>query len=196
MIMDQLQETTRSAIQPKISIVVLTAILVLGLLPLVACEEKLKPSIATNLASDLPSQESWDAKIVFTDSGKLSGILRAGHIASYAEKKLTYLDGNITVDFFNERQEHTSVLTAQRGTVNDVTHDFEARENVVVVSDSGTTLRTEVLYWTNTTRKVHTPAFVSIKSLKEQLQGHGLESDQGLKHYTILKVTGEAESNE
>ena len=196
MIMDQRQETRHSAIQSHSSTLLLTAILALSLLPLVACEEKMKPSIATNLASDVPSQESWDAKIVFTDSGKLSGILRAGHIASFAEKKLTYLDGNITVDFYNERQEHTSVLTARRGIVNDVTHDFEARENVVVVSDSGTTLRTEELYWTNITRKVHTPAFVSIKSPKEQLQGHGLESDQGLKHYSILKVTGEAESNE
>jgi len=114
----------------------------------------------------------------------------------YTEKNFTMLDSNITVDFFDEHQRHSSVLTARRGRVNDITHDFEAHEHVVVVSDSGTTLKTEDLYWTNETRKIHTEAFVDITSPKEHLQGHGLESDQDLKYYTILKVTGEAKTDE
>jgi LPS export ABC transporter protein LptC len=163
---------------------------------LFACEEKIKPPISSGLGYDVPTQESWNAKIVFTDSGKVSGILRAGHIAMYTDKKFTLLDSNIVVDFYNEHQQHTSVLTAKRGKVNDITHDFEAHEHVVVVSDSGTRLTTEELYWSNATRKIHTPAFVEIASPKEQLQGHGFESDQDLKHYTIFKVTGQAKTNE
>ncbi|HTK81688.1 MAG TPA: LPS export ABC transporter periplasmic protein LptC [Bacteroidota bacterium] len=163
---------------------------------LTACEERIKPSVATGLGRDLPSQESWNAKITFTDSGKVTGILRAGHIASYTEKKYTLLDSNIIVDFYDDHQQHTSTLTAKRGKVIDVTNDFEAHDHVVVVSDSGTTLKTDELYWTNATRKVHTPAYVEITSPKEQLQGHGFESDQDLKHYTIFKVTGKAKTNE
>ncbi|TLY33813.1 MAG: LPS export ABC transporter periplasmic protein LptC, partial [Ignavibacteria bacterium] len=87
------------------------------------------------------------------------------------------------------------VLTAKRGRVNDVTHDFEAHENVVVVSDSGTTLRTEDLYWSNAAQRVTTPAFVDIVSRTEHIEGTGLESDQGLKHYTIFKVTGQSKAN-
>ena len=161
------------------------------------CEEKIKPSITnTKLGQDIPTQESWDARIIFTNSGKITGILKAGHIAMYAAKKYTILDSNITVDFFDENEKHTSILTAQRGKVNDVTKDFEANEHVVVISDSGTTLRTEELYWDNTNRKIHTPAFVEIISPKEQIQGHGLISDQSLKNYTILKVIGQAKMNE
>lgn len=162
----------------------------------IACEEKIKPAVSTGLGWDVPSQESWDAQIIFTDSGKVTGILHAGHIAMYADKKFTLLDSNVTVDFFNERQEHTSILTAKRGKVNDVTHDFEAHDHVLVISDSGTTLVTEELFWTNATRKIHSSAFVDITSPKEHLQGQGFESDQDLKHYTILKVTGQASSHE
>ena len=148
------------------------------------------------LGWDLPGQESWDAKITFTDSGKIAGVLRAGHLAMYPERKYTILDSNIIVDFYDEHERHTSVLTARKGRVNDLTHDFEAHRNVVVLSDSGTTLKTENLFWTNAKRKIHTPDYVEISSPKEQLQGHGFDSDQDLKHYTIFRVTGQAKSHE
>ncbi len=160
-------------------------------------EEKLKPAItAAAVGRDLPAQESWDAKIVFTDSGRVTGILHAGHISVFTQKRYTELDSMITVDFYDQQQRHTSVLTALRGRVNDITHDFEAHGNVVVVSDSGTTLRTEDLYWNNTSQKVHTQSFVDIVSPTEHLQGHGFESDQGLKRYTVFNVTGQAQRND
>jgi LPS export ABC transporter protein LptC len=160
------------------------------------CEEKVKPTITAGLSGEPPAQESWNARIVFTDSGKIAGILKAGHISVYADKRFTVLDSSITVDFYNEHEQHTSVLTARRGRVDDATHDFEAHEQVVVISDSGTVLKTEELYWANATRKIHTPAYVEITSPKEQLRGQGLESDQDLVHYTILKVTGQAKTDE
>lgn len=164
---------------------------------LVSCGEKVKPPVSsTGIGGEVPTQESWDAKITFTDSGKITGILRAGHISAFAEQRVTRLDSNITVDFYDENEHHTSVLTAKRGTVNDLTHDFEAHDNVVVVSDSGTTLRTQDLFWVNITRMVHTPAYVDISSPTEQIQGQGFESDQSLRHYTIFKVTGQQKPND
>jgi len=161
-----------------------------------SCEEKVKPPVSTAFAGDIPTQESWNATITFTDSGRLSGILRAGHIAEFAEKRVTRLDSNLTVDFFDENQHHTSVLTARRGIVNDVTHDFEAHDNVVVVSDSGSILRTQELYWDNAARKIHTPAYVDLASPTEQIQGQGFESDETLKHYIFFKVTGQQKPND
>ena len=167
------------------------------LLLLASCEEKIKPSISSaGVGRNLPSQESWNATITFTDSARVSAVLRAGHIAMYGDTKRTLLDSGIVVDFYDTQQRHTSVLTARRGEVNDLTKDFEARDNVIVVSDSGTTLKTEVLYWLNAARKVRSPAFVEIVSPTEQIRGQGFESDQALRHYTIFKVTGQAASHE
>jgi LPS export ABC transporter protein LptC len=174
-----------------------SALLAVCLLMLSSCEEKIKPSISSaGVGRNLPSQESWNATITFTDSARVSAVLRAGHIAMYADTKRTLLDSGIVVDFYDAQQRHTSVLTARRGEVNDLTKDFEARDNVIVVSDSGTTLRTEILYWLNAARKVRSPAFVEIVSPTEQIRGQGFESDQALRHYTIFKVTGQAASHE
>lgn len=156
------------------------------------CEEKIRPSVVTVSQAEIPSQESWNSTVTFTDSGKVKAILWSGHIASYAPRQFTLLSDSVHVDFFDEFERHTSLLTARRGKVNDRTQDFAAYENVIVISDSGTTLRTDSLYWDNATRKIRTEAFVDIVSPTEHIMGHGMVSDQGLKNYTIFKVTGQA----
>jgi LPS export ABC transporter protein LptC len=166
-------------------------LLLVAALFLSSCEEKMKPAVtAVVTGEDLPSQESWNTKIIFSDSGKTKAVLHAGHIMVFDEKRYTLLDSNVVVDFFDRNEKHTSVLTARHGRVNDITHDFEAYDHVVVVSDSGTTLKSEELFWDNATQKIHTPAFVDIVSPTEHIQGHGLESDQSLKNYKILEVAG------
>ena len=166
------------------------------LLLLAGCEERVKPTLVPLTQTDLPSQESWQSRVIFSDSARMKAILWAGHIAVFSNQRYTLLEDSLHVDFFNDQEQHTSVLTARRGKVNDVTRDFEAYENVVVVSDSGTVMRTERLFWTNATRKVHTDAFVDIVSATEHIMGQGMESDQGLKNYEIFKVTGQVLTHE
>jgi LPS export ABC transporter protein LptC len=158
------------------------------------CGEKLKPAVTPIAQEELPGQESWRSTVTFSDSARVRAILWAGHIAAYNAQRFTLLGDSIHVDFFDDAQKHTSTLTARRGKINDVTRDFEAYENVIVVSDNGNTLRTERLFWTNDTRKIHTDAFVDITGPKEHIKGHGMESDQDLKHYTIFRVTGQSVS--
>jgi LPS export ABC transporter protein LptC len=160
------------------------------------CEEKVRPSVVPLSQTEIPAQESWNSTIRFTDSSRIKAVLWAGHIAVYSDRKETLLGDSVHVDFFNENQEHTSILTARRGKVHDQTEDFEAHENVVVVSDSGTTLRTDSLYWDNAQRKIHTEAFVDIVSPTEHIMGHGMVSDQNLKNYKIFRVTGQRTTND
>ncbi len=156
-----------------------------------SCEDRLRPSFV-NVQNEIPSQESWRSRVVFSDSSRIKAILWAGHIAVYTTGHFTLLDDSVHVDFFNAQGEHASTLTARSGKVDDLTDNFEAHENVVVVSDSGTTLRTERLYWTNADRSIHTDAFVDIVSPTEHISGTGMVSDEGLKNYKIFKVSGQS----
>ena len=163
---------------------------------LTGCEEKVKPSVAVVPQAALPSQESWRSTVTFSDSARIKAILWAGHIAVYSAEQFTLLSDSVHVDFYNEQEQHTSLLTARRGKVNDRTEDFDAYDNVVVISDSGTILHTDSLFWTNADRRIRTDAFVDIVSPREHIMGHGMVSDQGLKNYRIFKVTGQATTNE
>lgn len=175
---------------------VLPFIVLLAAASLVGCEEKVKPSVVPLPDAELPSQESWRSTIIFSDSARIKAILWAGYIARYSTQRYTLLSDSVHVDFFDADQRHTSLLTARRGKVNDATQDFVAYDSVVVVSDDGTTLRTDSLFWSNASRTVYTQAFVDIVSPTEHIMGHGLESDQNLKSYKIFRVTGSAVTKE
>ena len=167
-------------------LVTFLAVLVLG------CEEKIKPSVVPLPNTVFPTQESWNSTIIFSDSALTKAILWAGHISRFSQLRYTLLEESLRVDFFDDEQNHTSLLVAKHGRVNDATQDFVAYGNVVVVSDSGTTLKTDSLFWNNSTRKISTQAFVDIVSPTEHIMGTGMESDQNLKNYKIFRVTGSA----
>jgi LPS export ABC transporter protein LptC len=173
----------------NIFVIAITVLLIAG------CEEKVKPSVLNGVSSDqLPSQESWNSTITFSDSGIVKAIVRAKHIYSFDNSKVTHLEHDVKVDFFDETGKHTTVLTADTGMVDERTNNLEAIGHVVVRSDSGTVVRTEKMFWDNKRQLIHSPEYVQVNSPKENLQGTGFESDHNLRNYRIFKVTGTAES--
>lgn len=167
------------------------------MLILISCsDDAVKPQKVSLKIKELPDQESWNSTIVFSDSGIVRAILRAGYIAVYNSRSETILDKGIQVDFYDKDGSHTSVLTADRGKVDDLTQDLYAIGNVIARSDSGVVLKTEELRWINSKRRIVTDKFVEITSPTEEIRGYGLESDQSLKNYIILRVSGRIETYE
>ena len=99
----------------------------------------------------------------------------------------------VRVRFFNREGKQTSVLTSDSGNVDEVTNNLDARKNVLVVSSDSSRMTTEQLFWDNQRQLIYTPEYVQIKTVKENMQGHGFESDPSLKHYRVFKVTGQTQ---
>ncbi len=152
--------------------------------------QKVKPAVNAALnAEKLPDQESWNATIFFSDSGKTTAVLKAGHLQVFDDTRETLMDGGVKVDFYNDAGVKTTTLTAKKGRVDDATKDLYAMDSVVVVSDSGTTITTEELKWRNSDKKIVSDKFVTILSPKEKIQGYGFESDQHIQNYVIYNIT-------
>jgi LPS export ABC transporter protein LptC len=174
---------------------VILALLFSALVILSSCEEKLKPSVMSNMKSnEIPAQESWNSKIIFSDSGITRAILKSDHILYYADKAEYLLQNNVMVDFYNKEGLHNSILTSDSARIDDKTKNMTAYGHVKVVSDSGTVLKTEEMHWTNQTKRISGDKFVTINSRTESIQGIGFESDQNLKDYTIKNVSGQVAS--
>lgn len=167
-------------------------VILIVVLAVVGCEDKIKPSVLTTVDSrTLPQQESWNSEIVISDSGVVRAIIHSGYFKVYETSRKTYLSDSVRVQFYDREGAPTSLLTSREATVDEVTNNLEARKNVIVTSENGTRLYTEELYWDQKREVIRTPAFVRIISPKEKLQGVGMESDQNLKNYRIFRVTGE-----
>jgi LPS export ABC transporter protein LptC len=157
---------------------------------ILACsEEKIHPQIdSTGVAGEIPSNESWNSKITFTNDGLVKAVLFADHLKMFEKQRVTLLD-NIKIDFYDSSQKATTMLTALRGKVDDVTQNMYAIDSVVARNDSGVVLNTSQLMWRNSDQKIVTDKFVKITSPKEIIEGYGLESDQRLSNYTIFNIT-------
>jgi LPS export ABC transporter protein LptC len=151
--------------------------------------KRVKPSIESNIRlEELPSQESWNSVITFSDSGRISAILYAGHLRKYDEKRETFLDQKLKVDFYNQLEIHTTTLTSIKGRVDETTNNLYAMDSVVVFSDS-VTIKTDEMMWRNKDRKIVSDKFVTVISPQEEIQGYGFESDQNLNNYVIYNIT-------
>jgi len=154
---------------------------------------KIEPPKTDIVSSDsVPSQESYNTTVTFSDSGNVKAILRAGRIRVYSKFNYTLIDSNAIVDFYKNGV-HASTLTGKRGKVYDLTKDVEVNDNVKLVSDDGSVLTTNKLYWVNKTQKIKSDEYVHIVTKTDDIQGVGFESDQNLKNYVIYKVNGQVE---
>ncbi|QQS37747.1 MAG: LPS export ABC transporter periplasmic protein LptC [Ignavibacteriales bacterium] len=168
----------------------MVSVIILSLFISACSGERVKPVIDPNLVvEELPTQESWNSKVVFTDSGQTKAILHTGHLRVFSKSMETLLDDGVKVDFYNQMEKISTVLTSKRGRVDDATRDLYAIDSVVAVSDSGVTVSTEELMWRNKDRKIVSDKFVTIISPKEKIQGYGFESDQSLQNYVIYNIT-------
>jgi LPS export ABC transporter protein LptC len=139
----------------------------------------------------LPDQESWGVTIILTNEGLMRAKVKSGHLEKYNEKEFILLDRDVTVDFFDSKEIHTSVLTSTKAEVDESSNDMKAIGNVVAVSDSGITLYSETLTWNSKDEKLHTKDNIMITTLeKDTLYGVGFESDSDMKNWKILSPSG------
>lgn len=162
--------------------------LLLLLLAAACDEEKVRPEVDASLnADELPTQESYNSTLFFSDSGVTRAVMDFGRARMYRQAQETLVDSGLKIRFYNADEIKTAVLTSKRGRVDDRTQDLFAYEDVVVVNDSGTVVETEELMFRNKDKKIVSDKAVKITTPDEVIKGVGFESDQSLSNYTIFQ---------
>jgi LPS export ABC transporter protein LptC len=153
--------------------------------------DKVEPSNTNIISSDsIPSQESFNTTVTFSDSGKVKAILTAGRIRVFSKFNYTLIDSSAKVDFYKNGV-YSSTLTGKRGKIFDNTKDVEVYDSVKMISETGSTLTTNRLYWVNRTQRIKSDDFVHITTKTDDIKGYGFEANQDLTNYVIYKVSGE-----
>lgn len=137
-----------------------------------------------------PDQELWESVILITKDARKVAEVWAGYIAFYQKKKSAVLSDSIHVDFYDADGHHNSVLTADSGTVDNETSNLIATGKVVVVSDSGVVLKTEILKWDNDKQKIISEVPVQFTTGEDTLIGNYFISDPDLRNYEIRNARG------
>jgi LPS export ABC transporter protein LptC len=137
----------------------------------------------------MPVQEAWDSTIITSKNGNKTAEIHFGYMSQYEKEKVFYFGKGIEVDIFNNEGQHVSNAVADSGVLNEVTEDIEAHGNVVAISDSGSVLKTERMFWNNANQKWYSDApTMYIPSEGDTLRSIGFESDKYFENYQGYKL--------
>jgi LPS export ABC transporter protein LptC len=90
-----------------------------------------------------------------------------------------------------------AVLDSETGEIDEKTNNTTAYGNVVVVTQDGRTLKSQVLHWDNARELIHTDKYVEFTDGDQVLTGYGLETDPNLTNLTLRQhITGHAPSQD
>lgn len=158
---------------------------------IIACSKLPETQMGESGTSRAPDQVVWNGRIEVIEGGKLKSVIQAGKISTYEKRKITELDSGVVVDFYNSRGIHSSQLTSRSARIEEITDLFMAQDSVVVVSDSGATLRSERLYWNRKARKIHSDTLVVMTTAYDSLRGFDFEADEDLTSWSLQRPTGQ-----
>lgn len=103
----------------------------------------------------------------------------------------------IYVEFFDETGKLESTLRANEAYYFKTENQWRGRGKVQVKNIAkNEQLNTEELFWKPADKTIHTDQFVTIRMQEDVIYGQGLEAEQDMSEYTILKPQGEFEVKE
>jgi LPS export ABC transporter protein LptC len=137
---------------------------------------------ASGTTGELPDGEVEDFSVTETDSGQTQWTLFAKHAATYTARDLVTAR-TLRIDFFDEKGQKSSELTAHEGELYQRTRDMVARGNVVLHTTEGWRMSTEEMHFLNSHRKITSDKLVRVEKQGTVLEGVGFESDPNLEHF-------------
>ncbi|MEX2632948.1 MAG: LPS export ABC transporter periplasmic protein LptC [Balneolales bacterium] len=157
-----------------------------------------KDRVAEALSDSLLSvTESWDIEMEIIENGQRVVHIRAPYAKSYQEGTVTEtkMDGPVEVIVSDSLGNPVTLVRSDEATYTGRESKFKFRGKVVVITEEGRILRTEMMDWMQQGRTISSDDFVTITTAADSIAGFGLTGQDDLSAYTISRVTGEFQLN-
>jgi LPS export ABC transporter protein LptC len=139
-----------------------------------------------------PSLVADNIEILFSDSAVIRFNLYAPELKIYSDIDEPYKEfpQGFIIKQFNENKEITSHIEASYGKYYENKSLWEARQNVVAVTEDNDTLKTDILFWDEEKDIIYSDQFVKFIQKEQIITGIGFESDLQMKKWFIKNVKG------
>jgi LPS export ABC transporter protein LptC len=167
------------------------AVLLTGTALLSSCEKSRKEIVNDLQIKDMPALSARDFETMYSDSGKVTMVMRAPLVMQYTgdDNPHTEFPEGLTLLFYDKTTVPQASLASHYARYDEKAEQWELRDSVVVVSEKGEILETELLYWNEARDIVWSDRFVKITGKDEIIMGTGFESDPRLTRWTIKNVS-------
>jgi len=137
-------------------------------------------------------EEGADITSYLSQNGVMKAKLTAPFMLRYqADSPYVEFPRTLHVDFYNDTAQIESTLDARYARYREYENKVYLRDSVVVINIlQGDTLRTDELWWDQSTEQFYTDKPVRIHEPDKTIYGVGLKAAQDFSWYNIFSITG------
>lgn len=156
------------------------------------CREERKVDVAAGLKAGMPTMKTKNVSTLISDSGVTQYRIVSPLWTVYDEVDTPYwtFPEGLYLQKYDPSFKVVSTVAADSARYLKNQHLWRLDGNVEITRVPGTLFQTQQLYWNERTHKLFTDSFIHIQTPTHVLEGYGLESDDRLNDYRILRPQG------
>jgi LPS export ABC transporter protein LptC len=147
-------------------------------------------TVADTTAWELPAQQLFDTTMRFYDLYGLQGELTAPRVDQYISRNVFVMPLGFSMVTWDSLGNENVTIVADSGSIAEKQRDIRAVGNVVVTSQDGLRLETDILQWDNRRQRIFTEDSVRFTTATDTLFGIGFVSNRNLTNWEIGTPTG------
>lgn len=155
----------------------------------ISCDKREVVNFKKN--KNIPSRKIYNAKIIQKDSGEVKYQLTAPLIEEYGflQTPVMLFRKGINISFYNKNNPKKGTLRADYAKVIDKRQWYEAKNNVVVITPEGDTMRTKSFFFNKKEHKIFTSDTVKISRFDKSIiyANNGLEAAEDFSWYKLYE---------
>jgi LPS export ABC transporter protein LptC len=151
---------------------------------------RLDSTVADTTAWELPGQQLFDTVMRFYDLYGLQGELTAPRVDQYISRSVFVMPNGFSMVTWDSLGNENVTIVADSGSIAEKQRDIRAVGNVVVTSQDGLRLETDILMWDNRRQRIFTEDSVRFTTATDTLFGIGFVSNRNLTNWEIGTPTG------
>jgi LPS export ABC transporter protein LptC len=178
----------------KYHFIFIPAILLAGMF--FSCENDLENIKLVTATDESPDQIVNDIHTLYSDTGVVRFEIIAGRMEVYSmPTKKTIFKNGFQVNFFKSKDSIEATLTADYAEMPEGSNSIFARSKVIFTNfEKKQTLKTEELFWDQTTKRIKTEKAFEIIGEKSYISGYGMDANETFSEYHTHNVTAEFET--
>ena len=139
-----------------------------------------------------PEMTAKNLDLLYSDSAVVRFRLKCPKLLVYQDESEPFdeFPEGLEIEQYDRNKKITSSIRARYGKHFVKKDVWEAKQNVVAVTESGDSLLTEHLFWNEKDNKIYTDQFVKIIQKGQIITGVGFESDLQMKKWKIIQPKG------
>jgi len=139
-----------------------------------------------------PEVIAQNLEILYSDSAIIRFRLECPRLLVYQDEEEPFNEfpEGFKIIQFDKNKNITSSIEARYGRYYLKKELWEAKQNVVAVTEKGDSLKTELLFWDEKKEIIYSDQFVKIIQKEQIITGVGFESDLQMKKWKIIQPKG------